>query len=1649
MVEYWPKGFNLEISNNWTDKRSELLEALLLRSHREHTSKLGDQFESFIRAYIETFNLEEWLGRELDDLYGACRSFFLFLSNRGESINKVRVFNPSLNEDGWVCGRTVVLVACSDGPFVVDSIRICLQQRQLPIHILKSTVLRVEREYEQLFSVVLPNAKAPVNSQVSSSETTNEALIYFEVSTLNSESERDELKNEIVQTLVDVQKVVGAYAEILKHLNSAKNDIEKHAESPDAEELAFLNWLPQSHFTFLGYRDYDLIRSKSTNNKFKLVENVNSRLGIFERLNKKENILSSDDFSKGIKDFYSKNCTLSFSKSATRSNVHRFVYPDYVVAKKYNKNNECVGERRFLGVYTYSASLMSAFDIPILRKKVDFILNESGLQSDSHDGRNLLRIIKDYPKDEIFQTAQSDLQKNILKIAAINERHITRLILRQDEFGDFVTCLVFVPRDLFNTNVRKKIEKQIANTIGAIDYDSITSFSESSLARLQIVFRMSSKADIDINVTEIEQQVDEITQNWETHLHTALISGFGESQGSKFFREYKDSFPSNYQNDFDARSAISDIEMIQGLNQKSVIALNFYQPVTYDNDRMKFKVMNLDSIVELSKVVPILENLGLRVLGEQPYRIKAPTGECVWMHDFTLKFALPINLNVHSVKTLFESAFEAIWKKNSDSDQFNKLVLAARLPWREVNLLRAYANYLKQTTFNLSLDFIANTLVSHAEITRNLIALFRSFFDPRLHKISETNNIDHERENRLEQKILNALDKVENLNQDTVLRRYLALIQGTLRTNFFQKVRNTMGHDDDIKRDADKSYISLKFSPRDISGIPEPRPMFEVFVYSSRVEGVHLRGGKVSRGGLRWSDRYEDYRTEVLGLVKAQAVKNAVIVPDGAKGGFVAKQIQDIKTREERNAEGVACYQIFIKGLLDVTDNFVDGKVVHPELVLHRDEDDPYLVVAADKGTATFSDIANTISNEYEHWLGDAFASGGSQGYDHKGMGITARGAWVSVQRHFRERNIDVQSEDFSVIGIGDMAGDVFGNGMLLSEHICLKAAFNHLHIFIDPKPVPKTGFKERQRLFSDPKLTWDDYDKTLISSGGGVFNRSDKSIVLSQEMKDAFDLTEDKLSPNELIKALLRSKVDLLWNGGIGTYVKSSDETHSDVGDKTNDVLRINGNELRCKVIGEGGNLGFTQLGRIEFALNNGACNTDFIDNAAGVDCSDHEVNIKILLDDLVHNGDLTSKQRNKILEEMTDDVSQLVLNNNYRQTFALSLAQRQVGQRMSEYRRFMTHLESQGKLDRDLEFLPSDELLVERISQGKYLTRPELCVLISYAKVQLKEALFDSNIAADPYVAQFANTAFPENINDKYSPQVDNHRLHSEIVGTQVANNLINNLGITAVHRLSETTGASIEDISRAYIISRDVFQMEEFLDYIEALDHKVSAELQSELMNNIVRRVRRGTRWFLRNRRGGFDAEKEVSSFSKGLQQVQKISTKITGDTQRLWLEASQKLIDEGVDKTWALKLSMPANLFSGLAMVEASRLAKKPVELCSEVFFLLLDHLNLNWLAGQLSEIKVENYWQAVARESYIDDLEAQIRRLTLVLVNYLVKHDTTDVKSCFNTWLIENKHMINRWKSTINEVESTQSTDYAMFSVVLRELIDLAQMSEYH
>lgn len=1589
-------------------------------------TELAD-FIAFTQIYFTRYPLDELAGRYLADIFGGVFHLWRFIQQFGGESARVEFLNPKLEVDGWSCPHTVLVVLQKDMPFLVDSIRIELNRRNIAIHAIKSTVFHAERDAQSLIKLGEVMGNLATDKQ--------EALVYLEINLLTLADELDDIKQNLQVSLAELSVVVRDYQLMLEAAVTAEKNLHfaqtKLVVANVDESQAFLAWMRDNNFTFLGYSEYDFVDKQG---KKYLRENVTKRLGVFAYKGGDASYAEMEDLNSGMARFHLAPQVLTFSKSSVRSRIHRQSYSDYVVIKKFDHKGDVTGEMRFMGLYTSNVYTMNPGKIPLVRNKVGKVFERTGLSAHGHDGKYILQLLDTFPRDELFLSNSSELFEVITGVARINERYMVRLFVRQDPFGKFVNCLVYIPRDLFTTQIRLKIQDLIGKAINATECDFNTYFSESILARVYLVFKVNPNISLNYDLDKLQNRIREITRSWEDHLQISLIESHGEEKAMRLLGEYRDAFSVAYREHFESRTAVRDMASIAELNADDDIAMSFYQPVGADQKVVRFKVFRKSAAIELSDIIPILENLGLRVLAENPYAIHRQDGALIWLHDFQLNYNFPGILDVLHVKNLFQDAFSAIWYKYTDNDSFNKLVLCAELNWREVAILRAYAGYMRQTLFNFSESYIAAALVSHYQIAQQLVAYFKYKFDPsREFSVSEC-SLQHEQQRN---QILQALDSVDNLNEDRILRRFLELIECSLRTNYFQTT--SVGKP--------KEYLSIKLSPRLISEIPEPRPLYEIFVYSPRVEGVHLRGGKVARGGLRWSDRLQDYRTEVLGLVKAQQVKNAVIVPNGAKGGFVCKQPPVDAGREAIQEEAIACYQIFVRGLLDLTDNLLDGKIHIPPQLIRYDDDDPYLVVAADKGTATFSDIANSISAEYNHWLGDAFASGGSQGYDHKGMGITARGAWISVMRHFKEKDINIQEQNFTVVGIGDMAGDVFGNGMLLSRHICLTAAFNHMHIFIDPNPDPEKSFNERQRLFITPKTTWADYDAQLISEGGGIFNRSAKAIAISTAMKKCFDIVDDQLTPNELIHALLKAPVDLVWNGGIGTYVKASIESHADVGDKANDSLRVNGGDLRCKVFGEGGNLGMTQRGRIEYCLAGGACNTDFIDNAAGVDCSDHEVNIKILLNAIVASGDLTLKQRNQLLLNMTSNISRLVLKNNYRQTQAITIAESESLARTAEYRRFMAILESQKRLNRKLEFLPNDDQLAERQAHGYGLTRPELSILISYAKAVLKEDLAASDIAEDPYVASAIEGAFPDEVVKKYTVPLSQHRLKREIIATQIANDMVNNMGISFVQRLVESTGAGVGDIAKAYIAARDIYQMEEFVGALQALDYKISAKIQTELMITMMRRIRRATRWFLRNRRGNLNPAGEVEFFTPTVKMIsEKLPDLLLGDQLDEFNAQYQRLYKGGVPSELVLSATSTSYLYSGLSIAEISRRTNKEVSEVARLYFLLSDYLSLPWFANQLTKVKVDSFWHAMARETYMDDLESQLRSLTMTLITS--SENEAGIAVLIDQWGGRHAVLINRWKLMVNELKAASSADFAVFSVALRDLLDLAQATQH-
>jgi len=1583
---------------------------------------------TFVQQFYTTVSLDDLQEHELVDLCGSALSYWNFIYQRNEGERKLRIYNPHYEQHGWQSTHTIVEICQDDMPFIVDSIRMELNRHHVNIHFsIHAGGLCFRRDKDGKITEILPRGSQAKDVNV-------EAAIYMECDRFTDNQILTELTQDIERVMHDVKSTVTDWKPMLAKLRENIARLQEASiplpKSEINEAIDFLHWVENGNFIFLGYREYAIV-GKGSNRSLKL--HSGSGLGVLADeshcvVNRAFSTLPSEAQKRALDP----KEILIIAKTNTIATVHRPAYTDYLGIKQFDEAGNIIGESRFIGLYTSSAYNSSPKQIPMLRLKVDKVMQASKLPPTGHAAKALLNILETLPRDDLFQADIDELLELGLGIVNLQERQRIRLFARKDIYGRFISCLVFVPRERFNTELRQLMQDELLEAFKGNSITFSTQFTESILARIHFVVRIDPKLPTEYNLKEIEARLIDISRTWKDELFDELIDYYGEERGNALSLKYGHAFSAGYREQFEPRSAVFDIEHMEKLNDSMPLVMNMYQPFDEQPGVIRFKLYHREHGIPLSDVLPMLENLGLRVLGERPYRLKFKGGGQIWINDFGMVHVKGELLEVARVKDIFEDAFARIWHGDAEDDGFNQLVLAASLNWRQVALVRAYAKYLKQLGFTYSQAYIEETLASYPQIAKYLIELFELRFDPQ--EMVNRSRLVKRKELILEKEC----DGVDNLDQDRILRRFIELIQATLRTNYYQL----------DKEGRCKNYISFKLDPAAITEMPLPRPMFEIFVYSPRFEGVHLRGARVARGGLRWSDRREDFRTEILGLMKAQQVKNAVIVPAGAKGGFVPKRLPKDGNRETLMAEVISCYQTFISGLLDITDNLKNGKVVYPPRVYRcDDEPDPYLVVAADKGTATFSDIANAIAKEYDFWLGDAFASGGSAGYDHKKMGITARGAWESVKRHFRGLNIDVQKTDFTVVGIGDMSGDVFGNGMLLSEHIKLVAAFNHQHIFVDPDPDSKRSFAERKRLFNLPRSTWEDYDASILSKGAGIYKRTDKSIKLSDEVKKLLDIKKDSITPNELIRAILQAPVDLLWNGGIGTYVKASYESHADVGDRANDGIRINGDELRCKVIGEGGNLGFTQLGRIEYSLSGGLLYTDFIDNSAGVDCSDHEVNIKILLNGVMANGDLTEKQRNQLLAEMTDEVGKLVLLDNYRQTQALDLEASQAHTNVNLHVRYIEELERKG-LNRTLEFLPDKKTLMERKTHGKGLTRPALAILLAYTKNNLKQDILNSDVPEDPYYASVLESEFPKPLRERYSQQIRQHSLRREIIATLLSSNLVNKMGVTFISRLHDETGAPVSAIVRAYSIARVVFDITAIWEAIEALDGKVPTEVQRDMMLRITRLIRHATRWFLRNRRTRLDINTTCKQFADGVAKLVKHATELQAKADlEYFVDLSKHYVEQGVESNLAWQVALMDSLYSSLEIIEGANSQQYDLLQVAKAYYELGNYLDLSWFRDQIVNYPADTYWDTLAREALRDDLDIQQCQLALGLLRLpepSPKKDATGPVNRFDVWNEKHHVLIQRWHYVLADLRSQESVDYVMFFVAIRELLDLAQ-----
>lgn len=1574
------------------------------------------QAKQFIHHYYNHVSLEDLENLKTMDLRGAALAHWVLMGNRKPGTPKIRVYNPSFEQHGWQSTHTIIEIVSDDMPMLVNSVSMDLKQRDLSIHLIIHPIMQAQRNSDGQLLALAENEDA-------SKEFLPESIMQFQIDRITDPQMLNELQTSIGNVIANARCVYEDRLAMQDTMRSTASELKNHKGSgPEASGL--LDWLTQHRFVFLGYIEFKLNQKDKKNSLQHLDDTA---LGLC----RKEASGRTFDLDQLIPHtspaYVNSEELISITKSNVHAPLHRSDHLDLITVPRYDEKNRIDGKRCFIGLFTSTVYNASGSEIPWLRTKIDSIVKLSLHRQGSHANRALQNILETYPRDTLFQTDEETILHTAQGILQLQDRKQIKLFGALDKYARFCDCLVYIPREIYHRNLRIKIQDILLEELNGMSVEFNIEFSsESELARIHYIVQLKDGQTREPDWREIEKSIVNSARSWDDGFHEALREYFGEEKANHLYKQYNGGIPGNYKEDFSPRNACNDIEYIENLEDELNPAISFYRPVIAAPSQVKSKIFTLGNYMALSDVIPVIENMGLKVDHERPYEIKRKDGQTVWIHEFTAHHASDLIIDPDASGEKFKQAFLHIWNGSIEDDGFNRLVLDANLDSRQAMMLRSYCKYLLQIRVPFSQTYMIESLVRNAAITNNIVALFEARFNPELRDSAEL------RSQELHEEMEVQLQAVSSLDEDRILNAYINLIDATMRTNYYRKDKNG----DSL------AYVSYKLKPGLINDMPRPRPLFDIFVYSPHVEGVHLRGGKVARGGLRWSDRREDFRTEVLGLMKAQTVKNSVIVPVGSKGGFFVKQPPEGAGRDELMKEVVHCYQTFLRGLLDITDNLDGNDVLPPPDVVRYDEDDPYLVVAADKGTATFSDVANGVAAEYNYWLGDAFASGGSVGYDHKKMGITARGAWESVKRHFRELGSDIQSEEFTVVGIGDMSGDVFGNGMLLSEHIRLVAAFNHMHIFIDPNPNSAVTFRERQRLFALPRSSWEDYDKSLISEGGNIYPRSAKTIDLSDAARKALGIESKRLAPNDLIHQILQAPVDLVWNGGIGTYVKASSESHEDASDRTNDPVRVDATQLRCKVIGEGGNLGFTQLSRIEYAQNGGLSYTDAVDNSAGVDCSDHEVNIKILVDQMVQSGDMTGKQRNKLLADMTDEVGEMVLEDNYIQTQCISMVATEAPKFMEEHSRFMSKLESENLLDRAIEFLPDHESIADRLADQKGLVRPEISVLVSYAKMTLFDKVVASDLPDDPGLNIRLHRYFPERLSDNYKEAIANHRLRREIIATHLVNEVINRLGPGFVFRLEDELGANPVDVCKAFDVVCSVFHMDRIWEDIEKLDNQVADSIQQELHILVRGLVERTIHWMIRTRKYDQPIGDLVNFFEPPISELIDTLPESLAELNKQSFNARiSYFIEAGVPEGLAERAAKVVPLSSSMDIVEISQTLDKSIDKVASIYFELGNFLELQWLRDQIAELSVRNRWHALAKSSLRSDLHYQQRHLTAEVLKSVRMMKNTE--TMVGKWSAGNS-AVDQYTALISELKASSAVDYAMLSLAVNEVHKLLQ-----
>ncbi|MBU6140887.1 MAG: NAD-glutamate dehydrogenase [Proteobacteria bacterium] len=1554
-------------------------------------------------AFVENFYADNKTGDfdeySPEDLFNAAQFGFEFFAKKKSSEAKVRVFNPKNSQ------LTFIDIVNEDMPFLVDS----------TVAYLDNHGLKVKNIIHPLYSTVRNN-KGELISISAEKNSRKESVIQLHLEKVYSDSELKILQEKIENILANISLVVKDWKPMMELAQSAAKQIKNNKEVKE-----FISWIVGGNFIFLGAQEFEI---KQVSKGKYCLEEVDSGLGVFRSKQEEFKPLVVNSSPEEVWDSVANPYVIEILKSRYRSRIHRITNAERIRVQKISAEGKVIGEYRFIGLFTSSAYNCSISQIPLIRNKAAKVIAGSGYVEGSHNYKDLNSTLESYPRDELFQISEKDLLKNATGIVAICGRSQVRFFGRKDKFSRFVSCLIFTPRDRSNSELRYKIKEYLEGVYKGEVTDSFVQVTDSNLSRLHLIIRTENKIP-KIDESEIEAEITRMTRNWSDDLVEAIKAKFGEEKYASLFAKYQKAFSISYSNRFDANRAAIDVSRIESCLEKNSALFDLYKSSDLlTKDVTELKIYSPQKEIILSEIMPVLESFGFNVIHEQTYTVNV-SEQKIWIHYFRLNLGKAGEEFSEEIKNNFEKTVDLIWQGVTQVGFLNRLIVVANLDWKSVYMLRAYYKYLYQIGFRYDHKYIADVLVRYSNITKLLVKLFEEKFDPAS---------SHKEVANISAQIKEAMNRVSDVTDDAVIKKFFGVITATLRTNYYQAAPDC----------SFKGYLSFKLDCKQVPGLPLPVPYAEIFVCSPKVEGIHLRGGKVARGGLRWSDRQEDFRTEILGLVKAQQTKNAVIVPVGSKGGFVLKRDLTGFTRDQLQQEGVECYKTFLRGLLDLTDNVVNKKIEHPRDVVRYDEADPYLVVAADKGTATFSDIANGISAEYNFWLGDAFASGGSVGYDHKKMGITAKGGWISVIRHFREMGIDTQSQDFTCVGIGDLAGDVFGNGMLLSKHIKLVAAFNHMHIFLDPNPDAAKSFVERERMFNLPRSSWMDYDQSKISKGGGIFERSAKSLKISSEVKVILGIEEDELAPNDLIKAILKAPVDLIWNGGIGTYVKSTDESHQDVGDRANDPLRINGNELRCKVIGEGGNLGFTQKGRIEFALSGGRINTDAMDNSAGVDCSDHEVNIKIALIAAMRAKKLTIEERNKFLESMTDEVGRLVLEDNRLQTQAISIASSQGIKLLGEQSQFLDRLEKTGLLKREIEFLPTRKEIDKRQNDHISMTRPELCVMLAYAKMDIYNQILASDLVKDKYFESELFSYFPKTMQEKFADEVANHQLRREIIATQITNFVVNRMGITFISQLAQDTGFSVVDVVKNFLIACDSFRIREVWEEVEKLDGKVASHLQMQMFLSANKLLERSIQWLLRNQMKG-DMSKVVGRFRKI---ADDLYSALPGVLAQASKESFERKIERyrlnNVDAKLAARIAAMDPVASAFDIAEISASSNFDLKTIAKIYFAVGTRFSLKWLRSRISNLPVTNHWQRLAHKTILEDIYSYQMRIAKQIVDFSCEDKKLCEVNSVENWIGTVDFLVERFDGFISDLKTQANPDLSVFVVSLNRLKPLVK-----